>query len=73
MKTFVARWVPPDHNIVGMVVHHGEAFSITEKLTVWESGKAIYRLRSSTRMIAPSPRATSCAAATTGYNRGSAS
>jgi homospermidine synthase len=73
MNTFVASWVPPDHNIVGMVVRHGEAFSITEKLTVWESGKAIYRLRSSTRMIAPSPRATSCAAATTGYNRGSAS
>jgi homospermidine synthase len=30
-------------HIVGMVVRHGEAFSITEKLTVWESGKAIYR------------------------------
>ena len=43
MNTFVASWVPPDHHIVGMVVRHGEAFSITEKLTVWESGKAIYR------------------------------
>jgi homospermidine synthase len=43
MNTFVASWVPPDHNIVGMVVRHGEAFSITEKLTVWEEGKAIYR------------------------------
>ena len=43
MNTFVASWVPPDHNIVGMVVRHGEAFSITEKLTVWEDGTAIYR------------------------------
>ena len=43
MNTFVASWVPPDHNIVGMVVRHGEAFSITEKLTVWEAGKAICR------------------------------
>ena len=32
-----------------MVVRHGEAFSITEKLTVWEAGKAIYRPRSTTR------------------------
>jgi len=25
MNTFVASWVPPDHNIVGMVVRHGKA------------------------------------------------
>ncbi len=43
INTFVASWVPPDHNIVGMIVRHGEAFTITEKLTVWEDGKAIYR------------------------------
>jgi homospermidine synthase len=43
MNTFVASWVPPDHNIVGMVVRHGEAFSITEKLTVLDGGRAIYR------------------------------
>jgi homospermidine synthase len=43
MNTFVASWVPPDHNIVGMVVRHGEAFSITEKLTVWDGEKTIYR------------------------------
>ena len=43
INTFVASWVPPDHHIVGMVVRHGEAFTITEKLTVWEDGKAIYR------------------------------
>ena len=43
INTHVASWVPPDHNIVGMVVRHGEAFSITEKLTVWEGDTAIYR------------------------------
>jgi homospermidine synthase len=43
MNTFVSSWVPPNHHIVGMVVRHGEAFSITEKLTVWEGDKAIYR------------------------------
>jgi homospermidine synthase len=43
MNTFVASWVPPNHNIVGMVVRHGEAFSITEKLTVLDGGKPIYR------------------------------
>jgi homospermidine synthase len=42
MNTFVASWVP-NYNIVGMVVRHGEAFSITEKLTVWEEERAIYR------------------------------
>jgi homospermidine synthase len=43
MNTFVASWVPPNHNIVGMVVRHGEAFSITEKLTVREGAQTIYR------------------------------
>jgi homospermidine synthase len=43
INTFVASWVPPDHHIVGMVVRHGEAFTITEKLTVWQDGKATYR------------------------------
>jgi len=43
INTYVASWVPPDHNIVGMIVRHGEAFTITEKLTVWQDGKAIYR------------------------------
>jgi homospermidine synthase len=26
-----------------MIVRHGEAFTISDKLTVWEGGKAIYR------------------------------
>jgi homospermidine synthase len=43
INTFVVSWVPPNHHIVGMVVRHGESFTITEKLTVWEEGKAVYR------------------------------
>ena len=36
INTYVASWVPPNHDIIGMIVRHGEAFTITEKLTVWE-------------------------------------
>jgi homospermidine synthase len=43
INTFVVSWVPPSHHIVGMVVRHGEAFTITEKLTVWEDGRPVYR------------------------------
>jgi homospermidine synthase len=43
INTFVVSWVPPNHHIVGMVVRHGESFTITEKLTVWEEGRAVYR------------------------------
>jgi homospermidine synthase len=43
INTLVASWVPPDHHIIGMVVRHGEAFTITEKLTIWENGRATYR------------------------------
>ena len=43
MNTHVVSWVPPNHHIIGMVVRHGEAFTITEKLTVWKDGKAVYR------------------------------
>ena len=35
INTFVTSWVPPNHDIIGMIVRHGEAFTITEKLTVW--------------------------------------
>jgi len=42
MNTWVASWVP-DYCIHGMVVRHGEAFTISDKLTVWEGGKAVYR------------------------------
>jgi len=42
INTFVASWVP-DHHIHGMVVRHGEAFTISDKLTVWEGDRAVYR------------------------------
>ncbi len=42
MNTWVVSWVP-NYCIRGMVVRHGEAFSISDKLTVWKNGKAIYR------------------------------
>jgi homospermidine synthase len=42
INTWVRSWVP-DYTIHGMVVRHGESFSISDKLTVWEDGKAVYR------------------------------
>lgn len=42
MNTWVASWVP-NYCIHGMVVRHGEAFTISDKLTVWQDGKAVYR------------------------------
>ena len=42
MNTWVVSWVP-NYRIHGMVVRHGEAFTISDHLTVWEGGKAVYR------------------------------
>jgi homospermidine synthase len=42
MNTWVRSWVP-NYSIRGMVVRHGEAFTISDHLTVWKNGKAIYR------------------------------
>ena len=42
INTWVVTWVP-DCPIHGMVVRHGEAFTISDRLTVWEEGQAIYR------------------------------
>lgn len=42
IKTWVRSWVPCGE-ITGMVIRHGEAFSISDRLTVWENGKAVYR------------------------------
>jgi homospermidine synthase len=42
INTWVRSWVP-DYSIRGMVVRHGEAFSISDKLTVWKNGRAVYR------------------------------
>jgi len=42
INTWVRSWVP-DYTIHGMVVRHGESFTISDRLTVWENGKAVYR------------------------------
>ena len=42
INTWVRSWVP-NWDIQGMVVRHGEAFTISDKLTVWKNGKAVYR------------------------------
>ncbi|MEA3492794.1 MAG: saccharopine dehydrogenase C-terminal domain-containing protein [Candidatus Margulisiibacteriota bacterium] len=42
MKTWVRSWVPCGET-TGMVIRHGEAFSISDRLTVWENGEAVYR------------------------------
>jgi homospermidine synthase len=42
INTWVVSWVP-NYCIRGMVVRHGEAFTISDKLTVWEGGNPIYR------------------------------
>jgi homospermidine synthase len=41
-KTWVRSWVPAGE-ITGMVIRHGEAFTISDHLTVWEDGRAVYR------------------------------
>src|SRR5476651_835583 len=42
INTWVRSWVP-NWDIQGMVVRHGEAFTISDKLTVWKGKKAVYR------------------------------
>lgn len=42
INTWVRSWVP-NYNILGMVVRHGEAFTISDALTVWDGKKAVYR------------------------------
>jgi homospermidine synthase len=41
-KTLV-RSCTPSGSIIGMVIRHGEAFTICDHLTVWEDGIAVYR------------------------------
>lgn len=40
--TWVRSWVP-ECETMGMVVRHGEAFTMSDHLTVWENGTAVYR------------------------------
>ncbi len=42
MNTWVRSWVP-DCEIVGMAIRHGEAFGLSDRLTVWKDGEPIYR------------------------------
>ncbi|MCZ7401198.1 MAG: saccharopine dehydrogenase NADP-binding domain-containing protein [Candidatus Methanoperedens sp.] len=42
INTWVRSWIP-DEEIIGMMIRHGEAFGLSDRLTVWEDGKAIYR------------------------------
>jgi len=42
MNTWVRSWIP-HQEIVGMVIRHGEAFGISDRLTVWRGKKAVYR------------------------------
>ena len=41
-KTWVRSWVP-NMETTGMVIRHGEAFTISDHLTVWDKDKAVYR------------------------------
>jgi homospermidine synthase len=43
ITTYVKSWVPLGGPIIGMVVRHGEAFTISDHLTVWQDGQAAYR------------------------------
>ena len=42
MNTWVRSWIP-HQEIVGMVIRHGEAFGLSNYLTVWEKENAVYR------------------------------
>lgn len=42
INTWVRSWVPY-YSIHGMVIRHGEAFTISDFLTVWEDGVPVYR------------------------------
>jgi len=42
LNTWVRSWVP-NYTIRGMVVRHGESYTISDRLTVWEGTKPVYR------------------------------
>jgi homospermidine synthase len=42
LNTWVRSWVPCGE-IIGRVIRHGEAFTISDHLTVWKGAKAVYR------------------------------
>jgi len=42
LNTWVRSWIP-HQEIIGMVIRHGEAFGISERWTVWQDKKPVYR------------------------------
>jgi len=42
INTWVRSWIP-NEEIVGMAIRHGEAFGLSDRLTVWKGKKAVYR------------------------------
>jgi homospermidine synthase len=42
INTWVRSWVP-HYSIEGMLVRHGEAFTISDRLSVWQNGQVVYR------------------------------
>jgi homospermidine synthase len=42
INTWIRSWIP-DEEMVGMMIRHGETFGLSDRLTVWEDGMAIYR------------------------------
>jgi len=43
INSWARSYVPEVGEIEGMIIRHGEAFGISDRLTVWENGKAVYR------------------------------
>ena len=43
ISTYVRSWVPIGGPIIGMIVRHGEAYTISDRLTVWDGERAVYR------------------------------
>jgi homospermidine synthase len=43
MDTYVRSWVPLGGQIDGMVIRHGEAFTISDHLTIWDGDRPRYR------------------------------
>jgi homospermidine synthase len=42
MNTWVRSWIP-HQEIVGMVIRHGEAFTLSDSLSVWKNKQCVYR------------------------------
>ena len=43
INTYVRSWVPLGGEIIGMIVRHGEAFTLSDYLTVWDGDVPVYR------------------------------